>query len=205
MPGGEKLSIRVMSPPPAALRKALAEFGRDATPVQIQDFAKENFGIEMTTAFISKYKSKVRNETANGRAAVQPSAASTTEPRKTPAEGMTKAEAVRQAVAELGKDAKRTQLRDHIQAEYGIEMSLDHISVEKRKYLKKKAKKRKLAAAKPPALPSAARTAEPKEPTPEPAAPQEDAICFGDIEATKGLMERVGADRLKRLIDVLAR
>jgi hypothetical protein len=106
---------------------------------------------------------------------------------------MTKAEAVRRAVAELGRDAERTELQGHIKTKYGIEMSLNHISVEKRKALKKP------AAAKRPAQVSAARTAEPK-----PAANRH-AVSLNDIAATKSLVERVGADSLKELIDVLAR
>jgi hypothetical protein len=56
---------------------------------------------------------------------------------------------------------------------------------------------------------SAAREVQPKEtaPQPQPVAPQDsdNAISLGDIEATKSLLERVGADSLRKLIDVLTR
>jgi hypothetical protein len=95
---------------------------------------------------------------------------------------LTKREAVRRAIADLGRDAMPLQLQGHIRSKYGIEMSADHISVEKRKTLLKEA-----ASAKP--------------------APQGngEAIGLADIEAVKNLLERVGADSLKKLINVMAR
>src|SRR5262245_61324860 len=77
--------------------------------------------------------------------------------------GMTKMEAVRRALADLGKGAKPTQRQGHIREKYGIEMSTDHISVCKGKIVRKgkKGRARKPAAAKevapPPARPTAVR------------------------------------------------
>jgi hypothetical protein len=101
---------------------------------------------------------------------------------------LTKREAVRRAIADLGRDAMPLQLQGHIRSKFGIEMSPDHISVEKRKTLLKEAGEGKPAAAAKPA-------------------PQGngEAIDLADIEAVKDLVERVGADSLKKLIDVLAR
>jgi hypothetical protein len=100
---------------------------------------------------------------------------------------LTKREAVRRAIADLGPDAMPLQLQGHIRSKYGIEMSPDHISVEKRRTQLEAAKGKTAAAAKP--------------------APQEngEAIGLADIEAVKDLVERVGADSLKKLIDVMAR
>jgi hypothetical protein len=42
-----------------AIRRALAKLGKKATPAEIQDFIKTNFGIEMATTVISVYKSKL--------------------------------------------------------------------------------------------------------------------------------------------------
>jgi hypothetical protein len=116
--------------------------------------------------------------------------------------GMTKVEAVRQALAELGPDAKPTQIQGHVKDKFGIEMSKDHISVTKRSLLKKAGKK-------PPTQRSAARQAgkkqvltPPVQPTPT---PRGTSIGLDDIEAVKGLLERVGAASLHKLIDVLAR
>jgi hypothetical protein len=42
-----------------AIRRALAKLGKKAMPLEIQDFIKTNFGVEMTTKVISVYKSKL--------------------------------------------------------------------------------------------------------------------------------------------------
>ena len=42
-----------------AMRRALAKLGNKAMPLEIQDFIKTNFGVEMTTKVISVYKSKL--------------------------------------------------------------------------------------------------------------------------------------------------
>jgi hypothetical protein len=121
--------------------------------------------------------------------------------------GMTKMEAVRQALAELGKDAKPLQLRAFVKERFGIDMTADHVSTYKGQILRKQqgaGRALKAKAAKPPAAPNA----EPGQaaPTPQPKARGTAAgIGLGDITAVKDLVERVGADTLKQLIDVLAR
>jgi hypothetical protein len=102
---------------------------------------------------------------------------------------LTKREAVRRAIADLGPDATPTQMQGHIKRKFGIKMTTDHISTEKGNLRKQQ------GAAKPPPQASAARTVEPKKP----------AIALHDIKAVKDLVERVGADSLKKLIDLLAR
>jgi hypothetical protein len=115
--------------------------------------------------------------------------------------GMTKVEAVRQALAELGPDAKPTQIQGHVKDKFGIEMSRDHVSVTKRQILKKAAGKKKT-----PAQASAARQAGPAVPPQATAAKRASpGIGLDDIEAVKGLLERVGANALHKLIDVMAR
>jgi hypothetical protein len=113
--------------------------------------------------------------------------------------GITKQEAVRRALAELGHDAKPTQIQGWVKEKYAIEMGTDHISTAKGQILSE-AGKRKPAAV---AQPSAAQNSEPREqgrPT-----PRGNAIGLDDIEAVKGLVGRVGADSLKKLVDLLAR
>jgi hypothetical protein len=39
-----------------AVRQAIKEFGRDASPTKIQEFVKTKFGLEMTTGHVSNYK-----------------------------------------------------------------------------------------------------------------------------------------------------
>ncbi|HEV3260387.1 MAG TPA: hypothetical protein VG013_26260 [Gemmataceae bacterium] len=112
---------------------------------------------------------------------------------------ITKIEAVRRALAELGKDAKPLQLQAWIKEKLGIEMSADHVSVCKGTILRKARGKRKVVAV-PQA--SAARNQEPqvhRAPVPR------GGISLDDIEAVKGLVGRIGPDSLKKLVDVLGR
>src|SRR5579862_1462154 len=39
-----------------AVRRALKELGKSAMPIKIQEFVRANFGMEMSTAHISNYK-----------------------------------------------------------------------------------------------------------------------------------------------------
>ena len=124
---------------------------------------------------------------------------------------ITKVEAVRQALAELGPGAKPTQIQGHVKDKFGIEMSKDHISVTKRSLLKKaagtkKATAGKAGAKKTPAQASAARQAGPAVPLQATALRRKSpSIGLDDIEAVKGLLERVGAVSLHKLIDVMTR
>ncbi|HEV3259876.1 MAG TPA: hypothetical protein VG013_23615 [Gemmataceae bacterium] len=79
-------------------------------------------------------------------------------------------------------------------------MSADHVSVCKGTVLRKARGKRK-AVAVPQA--SAARNEEPQ--VHRASAPRGGSISLDDITAVKGLVDRVGADSLKKLVDVLAR
>jgi hypothetical protein len=122
------------------------------------------------------------------------------------ASGLSKMDAVRRALAELGNDAMPKRIQAFVKERFGVEMTNGHVSDCKKKILKKGKGKAKRAAAKPPAQASAARTKAASEPPVRPApAPPAWAIALADIEATKALVERVGADSLKRLIDLLAR
>jgi hypothetical protein len=113
--------------------------------------------------------------------------------------GITKMEAVRRALAELGRDAKPLQLRGWVKEKLGIEMSADHVSVCKGTILRKARGKRKAAVAVPQS--SAARNEEPQvHRAPAPRV----GISLDDIEMVKGLVGRVEADSLKKLVDVLA-
>ena len=53
-----------------APRKAIKELGKDVSPMKIQDYSQEKFGVEMTTAQVSNYKNlilrgKIRKEGCN--------------------------------------------------------------------------------------------------------------------------------------------
>src|SRR5262249_37531317 len=114
--------------------------------------------------------------------------------------GITKQEAVRRAVAALGKTASAKDIQKHVKEAFGFDMTITHIYNAKSKIRakgKKKAQKPKekqpAAAAGP--LVQAARVAR------QPAG----GISLEDLEAVKGLLGRVGADNLKALADLLTR
>jgi hypothetical protein len=112
-----------------------------------------------------------------------------------PKGGITKMEAVRQALGKLGKDASRPEIQKFVKDTYGLQMTLDHISNCKGELRKKKGAA-KSAAAKPPAA---------KTELKKPAAPRSNGISLTDIETVKDLVDRVGPDSLRKLISVLAR
>ena len=105
---------------------------------------------------------------------------------------LTKMEAVRRALAKMGRKAKPSALQPYIKTTFGIEMTTDHISTYKGNILnKKKAKKS--------AAPSAPRAAAP--------APRASggSILLEDVLTAKALLDRIGAERLHILIDGLAK
>jgi hypothetical protein len=108
---------------------------------------------------------------------------------------VTKKEAVRQALAALGWDRPRAEMAKFIKDKFNLEMDLDHISSCKGEIQKEsKAKKKKAAAPKQPA----AKVEAPKHPASQ-------GISLDDIELAKRLIERVGADSLKKLIGMLTK
>jgi hypothetical protein len=111
--------------------------------------------------------------------------------------GITRKEAVRQALAALPKDATRADIQKIIKDKYGFEMTLDHISSCKSELQKEKAHKKSAVASQLPATKEA--------PPKTTSAARGGAISLRDIETVKDLVERVGAVDLKKLIDVMAR
>ena len=121
-----------------------------------------------------------------------------------PAQGISKQEAVRRALAELGKNAKPSEIKPFVKERFGIEMSADHISTAKGTILKKaKTKKKTKAAVKREAAPTAPAQATPR-PRPE-TGQAGGGISLDDIRTVRELLDRVGADRLRALIELLAR
>jgi hypothetical protein len=114
------------------------------------------------------------------------------------AEKITKQEAVRRALAELGNDAKPAQMKGWIKERLGIDMTADHISTAKGDILRKagvksKRKKRGRPAAKPEAAAQAG-------PAPKPA-----SIRLDDLLYVKALVGRHGPGPLHTLIDAFAK
>jgi hypothetical protein len=127
------------------------------------------------------------------------------------AEKITKQEAVRRALKELGNDAKPAQMRGWIRDTLGIEMTADHISTSKGAILRKQAGKGKSSAKR-----AAAKKVGPKkkaapgpeaQPRPAPANGQgkEVGIPLVDILYVKQLVGRFGPQQLHTLIDAFAR
>ena len=153
---------------------------------------------------------------------------------KSAATGLSKQELMKQAIKQLGKDAKPLQIQAHIKDKFGVEIATNHISASKTEILRKMEGGAKpatsTAAAKPAApTPSAKPTPKPavqkpvaqKSPTqtttPKAVAParvvgheagngkKTAGISLHDIQAAKDLVGRVGAVQLRELIDLLAK
>jgi hypothetical protein len=122
------------------------------------------------------------------------------------AEKITKMEAVRRAMAELGNDATPTPLQAHVKEKYGLDMTKEHVSVYKRNILRKlgvrpkKAKPKKAAAKRAaPVQPAAAST------SPAKSSGKAGGIPLEDILAVKELVGRLGARPLHTLIDAFVK
>jgi hypothetical protein len=115
--------------------------------------------------------------------------------------GISKMEAVRQALSDLGKDAYPVKIQQHIKDKFNIAMSTAHISNYKTYLMRKHSKKAKSAAAKSAAQKPAGMHGERHVGSIN---GKISKISLNDIEAAKLLVGRVGAKSLKALIDLLA-
>src|SRR5262249_50054155 len=149
---------------------------------QLRDFVKERFGIEMDLDHVSA----ARVAALRKLAAEEPPAVR---------EQVTKKEAVRRALATLGKNAKIAEIQGHIKQAFGIDMSAGHISTT-RGEIRREGKKDKAAKPAKAAVPEVA---------PETALPARPPILLEDILTLRGLVERVGVEQLRTLLDVVAR
>ena len=111
---------------------------------------------------------------------------------------MSKMDAVRQAIKELGRDASPTKIQELVKAKFRLEMTTGHVSNYKTAILRtKKGKKTPPAEQESTHAPAAA---------PAKAAPalaKGSAVSLNDLAAVKGLVGRVGEDDLKSLIGIL--
>jgi hypothetical protein len=115
---------------------------------------------------------------------------------------MTKVDGVRQTLAELGNHALPLQIQDHLKRRYGINMTVAHISNCKSEILRKKKGKRKPGRKAAPTMPAETQLATPPAPVSIKGAAD---FSLQDLQATKALLGKVGVDRLRRLIDLLAK
>jgi hypothetical protein len=122
-----------------------------------------------------------------------------TVPKKA-AGGFTRMDAVRQALATLGKDATRADIQKFVKDQHGFAMTLDHISTCKGEIRKEKGRSKSALTKQPPATKVVS-----TQPAPSAAARQAPGISLEDIETVKDLVDRVGATSLTKLISVMAR
>jgi hypothetical protein len=116
--------------------------------------------------------------------------------------GISKMEAVRRAMGELGFDATRTDIQNFVKERFNTDMSVDVISTYKADIARKATKTKR--APTPAAPKSAANATAAPRPAPTSTA-RAGGIDLGDIQTVKAMVGRVGATTLKTLIDVLAR
>jgi hypothetical protein len=149
------------------------------------------------------------------------------------AAGITKLDAVRRALRRLGKDATPLAIQGLLKKTFGLEMTREYISTYKSEIIRKdaamikpkvevkkaEAKPKPITAtaamvafrkgeAKPKPIHAPAPAVEPRKDAPSlslqvKASNEHDGIHLEDIQEVKGLMGRVGATELRKLIDVL--
>jgi hypothetical protein len=103
-----------------------------------------------------------------------------------------KAEAIRRALAKLGKKAMPGEIQDFIKTNFGVEMPTKVISVYKSKFTKKKGKPGR----KPKVVGATA------EATPKPAA--QGGVTFKDLRTVKEISDRLGPARMRELVELMA-
>ena len=101
-----------------------------------------------------------------------------------------KTEAVRRALAKLGKKALPAEIQDFIKTNFGIEMTTKVISVYKSNLNKTKGKPGR----KPKAVQATAEAA-PK--------PPEGGVTFQDLRAVKEITNRLGPARMRELVELM--
>src|SRR4051794_21797275 len=110
-------------------------------------------------------------------------------------------EAVRRSLKKLGKNATPTAIQADVKARFGVEMSTDHISTCKGDVARKEREQKeakKLAANKPQERPAQA-------PPATAGTGRKAAIALEDVLAVKSLVDRVGAEHLRTIIDAFER
>jgi hypothetical protein len=103
-----------------------------------------------------------------------------------------KAEAIRRALAKLGKDAKPAEIQVFIKSNFGVEMTTKVISVYKSKLAKKKGK--------PGRKPKEAGAV--GEAAPKPGV--HGAVSFKDMRLVKEISDRLGPARMRELVELVA-
>jgi hypothetical protein len=135
-----------------------------------------------------------KQETAAGTGAPADGAAKPAGRKK--GKGVNKMQRVREALAELGNDAQPKDIQDLLKRKFNLEMNTKFISTYKGSILREAAKKGgpvRQAAAKAPAPKTSIKVAG-----------KNGGISVEDIRAVKGLVDKIGAEAVKGLADVLS-
>ena len=99
-------------------------------------------------------------------------------------------EAVRRAIAEIGHDAKAAELADFIKSQFGIRMTPPHIATYKTRIVRKGGSES--AIIRRPQVPAAA------------PATMSGGITVEEIRAVKEVVDRLGAEKVRELTEVLS-
>jgi hypothetical protein len=213
------------------LRRALAKLGQNARTEDLQAYLKKQFGFEMTKNHIYVSKGDIRRQDAKKNLAAKPERKvapalkpkAENAPPATPPENanraavpqagkaskpaaITKIDAIRLALKELGKDATSLAIQGYVKNQFGLEMTRKHITKYKGEERREQAAKKQ-----PKKSPNPANKPEPKpQPNPAPFSPSKQSTGVGgirleDIQALKSLLGRVGSNELRKLIDVLSK
>jgi hypothetical protein len=103
-----------------------------------------------------------------------------------------KAEAIRRALAKLGNKAMPTEIQGFIETNFGVEMTTQVISVYKSLLTRKKGKRGR----KPKVVGAT------DEPTAKPM--MHEAVSFKDMRTVKKIRNRLGPDRMRELVALMA-
>jgi hypothetical protein len=127
-----------------------------------------------------------------------PAADAPPEKKKRKRKKISKAEAVRRSLADLGPDAKPKDIQADIKKRFRIKMTTDHISTSKGDAIRKGLVGEPTAEKKRPGR-------KPKSETADAANGKGAAIEVEDIVAVKTLVQKLGAESLRSLIDALTK
>jgi hypothetical protein len=108
-----------------------------------------------------------------------------------------KIDAVRKALAALGKEGTPTKIQEYVKKTFGLDMTIGHISNCKSTLMRKKSKK--TMGVKVPAAPAPNNGVAPAKA--DVASGRQ--VSLQDVQTLKGLVGRVGGGDLKSLIDIL--
>jgi hypothetical protein len=165
-----------------AVRKALAQLGRNAMPTEIREWVKSQFKIDVEPNSISAFKTMLRKGTGRKKSKRRPAKPRTPE--------VTKMDAVRGALKKLGRKASPQDIRVFIRSEFNVAMEPTLISNYKSHLLRKARRRgRKMGRQAAAAVP----------------APATGGFSLDDIQAVREVIEQIGANKVQELAAVLAK